>query len=200
MSDTYVYQIGDNLYINLTSRCSNSCTFCVRDQSAQYEGYSLFLKEGEPAAQQVTVLIGDPKRYNEIVFCGYGEPTFRTDAIKEICDFVHARGGKTRLNTNGQGNLINGRNIVPELKGRADGINISLNAPTEEEYNAVCRPQLAGAYDAVKEFARECKRAGINCWFSVVDCIGSEKVEACRRIADEVGIPLRVREMINNKE
>ncbi|MDE7159161.1 MAG: radical SAM protein, partial [Clostridiales bacterium] len=69
----------------------------------------------------------------------------------------------------------------------------------EEEYNAVCRPQFAGAYEAMKEFARECKRAGINCWFSVVDCIGSEKVEACRRIAEEVGIPLRMREMIDNR-
>ncbi|MDE7158697.1 MAG: TatD family nuclease-associated radical SAM protein, partial [Clostridiales bacterium] len=155
MSDTYVYQIGDNLYINLTNRCSNKCTFCVRDQSAKYEGYSLFLKNGEPTAEQVISLIGEPKQYNEIVFCGFGEPTFRTDAIKEICGYVHIHGGKTRLNTNGQGNLLNGRNIVPELKGKIDSINVSLNAPTEEEYNAVCRPQFAGAYEAMKEFARE---------------------------------------------
>lgn len=195
--NTYVYQIGNNLYVNLTNRCSNRCTFCVRDQSAEYEGYSLFLNK-EPSAEEVISLLGDPTRYGEIVFCGYGEPTCRAEEMLKICDFVHFRGGKTRLNTNGQGNLIQGRDLVPEFKGRLDGINISLNAPTEKEYNAVCRPALAGAYAALLAFARACRAAGLNCWFSVVDCIGGEKVEACRRIAEETGIPLRVREMIDN--
>ena len=197
--DTHVYRIGDNLYINLTNKCSNRCTFCVREQSGEYEGYSLWLKEGEPSAEQIIEEIGNPAEYCEIVFCGYGEPTYRLDVIKKVCDFVHSRGGRTRMNTNGHGNVINGRNIAPELVGKLDGINISLNAGDEDSYNSVCRPLIDNAYSAVKGFGADCKSAGLNCWFSVVDCIGEDQLALCRRIAQEVGIPLRIREYIDNK-
>lgn len=194
--DIYAYKIGGNLYLNLTNRCSNRCTFCVRDKSGEYEGYYLWLKGGEPSVEQVIKAIGDPAQYNEIVFCGYGEPTYRLYIMLEICDFIHSSGGKTRLNTNGHGSLINGRNIAPELAGKLDGVNISLNAPDVENYNAVCRPQIEGAYEALLEFAKDCKRAGVNCWFSVVDCIGNEQLEKCKKIAQDTGIPLRIREYI----
>ena len=69
--DTYTYQIGENLYINLTNRCSNACTFCVRNEKASYYGNYLWLKDGEPSAQTVIGEIGDPKRYKEVVFCGF---------------------------------------------------------------------------------------------------------------------------------
>ena len=196
MKDTYTYQIGENLYINLTNRCSNRCTFCVRNGKTRYEGHELWLRGGEPTAEQVTAQIGDPKRYHEIVFCGFGEPTYRLFEMLEIADYVHARGGKTRLNTNGHGNFLNGRNIAPELKGKIDGINISLNAPDEAEYNAACQPLIQNAFTQMLDFARACKQSGLNCWFSVVDIIGEDKVEKCRKIAEDVGIPLRVRTYI----
>ena len=194
--DTYVYQIGSSLYVNLTNRCSTHCLFCVREQSPEYQGYSLWLKEGEPTAEQIIQSIGNPSAYREIVFCGYGEPTYRLDVMLAVCKYVHDCRGKTRLNTNGHGNLINGRNIAPELKGAIDRMNISLNAPDEEDYVTVCRPTLDGAFDATIGFARDCKAAEINCWFSVVDCIGEAQIARCRAIAESVGIPLRIREMI----
>lgn len=197
--DTHVYQIGNNLYVNLTNRCSNRCTFCVRDQNAVYEGYSLWLKDGEPSVRQVVEEMGDPARYDEIVFCGYGEPTYRLSAILELCDFIHERGGKTRLNTNGHGNAVNGRDISSELSGRLDGVNISLNAPDEESYRSVCRPQIKDAFSSVLEFAKSCKAAGVPCWFSVVDCVGEEQLEGCRKLAEEIGLPLRVRKYIDNR-
>lgn len=196
MKDTYTYRIGDNLYVNLTNRCTNRCTFCVREQSGEYEGYSLWLRGGEPCAGQVIAEIGDPRRYREIVFCGYGEPTYRLAAMLEIGEYVVSRGGKTRLNTNGHGNAINGRNVAPELAGKICGVNISLNAPTAARYAAVCRPQIANAFCETVGFARRCKEAGVPCWFSVVDCIGQEEVAACKKIAEEAGVPLRVREYI----
>lgn len=194
--DTHIYSIGKNLYVNLTNRCTNRCAFCVRDQSAQYEGYSLWLKEGEPSAEQVISEMGDLKGYDEVVFCGYGEPTYRLEEMIKICDFVHSRGIRTRLNTNGHANVINGGDIAGKIKGKIDLVNISLNSPTEEGYNEVCRPKIEGAYAALLGFAESCKKAGVNCLFSVVDCIGDEQVEKCREIAEKVGIPLRVREYI----
>ena len=196
MKDTYTYRIGDNLYINLTNRCTNRCAFCVRGQSAQYEGYSLWLKGGEPTAEQVIAEIKDPAAYREVVFCGYGEPTYRLAEMLQICDYVHQKKGRTRLNTNGHGSAINGRDIAPLLKDALDGVNISLNAPDRAAYQTLCFPNIPNAYEELIAFARACKENGVNCWFSVVDCIGSEQVEACRRVANEVGIPLRVREMI----
>ncbi len=195
MKDTYTYQIGKNLYLNLTNRCSNRCTFCVREKS-EYEGYALWLKHGEPSVDRVIAGIGDPTQYEEIVFCGFGEPTYRLAEMREICAYVHEKGGKTRLNTNGHGSLINGEEIAPRLKGLLDGINISLNAPDKAAYDALCRPRIEGAFEGLLTFARACRDCGLNAWFSVVDCIGKEAVERCRALAQDVGIPLRVREMI----
>lgn len=196
--DTYTYVIGNNCYVNLTNRCTNRCTFCVRNGKATFEGYSLWLKEGEPSAEQVEESIGDPKKYGEIVFCGFGEPTYRLGAMEQICDWVHEHGGKTRLNTNGQGSIINQHDIAPDLVGRLDGINISLNASNARLYEKLCRPIYPEmAFDSVLFFAQACKQNGLNCWFSVVDCIGEEEIAECRALADEIGIPLRVREMID---
>ena len=195
--NTFTYQIGNNLYINLTNRCSNRCTFCVRDQSAQYEGYSLWL-DNEPTADQVIEEIGDPGKYEEIVFCGYGEPVYRLDEMLAIASHVKRRGGKTRLNTNGHGNLIHGRDITPQLKV-IDLVNISLNAPDRVMYDRICRPIYKDvAFDSVIFFARACKASGVNCRFSVVDCIGDVCVRKCQELADREGIPLYVRKMIDN--
>ena len=195
--DTYVYRIGNNLYVNLTNRCSNRCTFCVRNGKQTFEGYSLWLKDGEPGAEQVIASIGDPKKYDEIVFCGFGEPTYRLDVMLKVCDWVHERGGKTRLNTNGHGSIINERDIAPELVGKLDGINISLNAPDAKRYDKLCKPLYPDmAFDSMLFFAEACRSNSLNCWFSVVDCIGEAEVEECRKVAERVGVPLRVRPTI----
>ncbi len=196
MKDTYTYKIGENLYINLTNRCSNRCTFCVRNGKEEYEGHALWLKGGEPTAEQVIAEIGDPTKYQEIVFCGFGEPTYKLAEMLEICDYVHRKGGRTRLNTNGHGNIINGKDVAPLLKGKIDGVNISLNAPDADGYNEVCKPLVENAFEGMLDFARRCKESGVNCWFSVVDCIGKPAVERCRQLAEQRGIPLRVREFI----
>lgn len=206
MSDILVYQIGNNLYLNLTNRCTNRCTFCVRDQSARYEGYSLWLQNGEPSAaalkeafaRELSRVCAAGGAVEEAVFCGYGEPVLRLNEMLELADFVHGLGFKTRVNTNGHGSLFHGRNIAPELKGKIDLVNVSLNAPDEESYNALCRPQLAGAFAATVGFAKQCKAAGVPCLFSVVDCIPPEQLARCRALAEEAGVPLRVREFIDN--
>ena len=137
--DTYVYRIGNNLYVNLTNRCSNRCTFCVRNGKETFEGYALWLRDGEPSAGQIERALGECD-CDEVVFCGFGEPTYRLDVMLEVCDYVHAHRKKTRLNTNGHGSVINGRDIAPELVGKLDGINISLNASEAKLYDKICRP------------------------------------------------------------
>lgn len=200
--DTYVYVLDGNLYINLTNKCSNGCSFCVRNERASYYGNYLWLRHGDPTAEKVIAAIGglgDIKRFKEAVFCGFGEPTYKMAELAAVADWVHAQGLPTRLNTNGQGNLINKRDIVPELKGRIDLVNVSLNASSAEKYQPICRSMFGeNGFAAMIEFARLCKRNGVNCRFSVVDCIGEEEVAACKRLAEGVGVPLYVRKYITD--
>lgn len=188
------------MYINLTNKCSNGCDFCVRNERASYYGNYLWLRNGDPSAEAVIAQVrgmGDLSRFKEVVFCGFGEPTYKVKEMVELCDYFHEKGLSTRLNTNGQGNLINKRDIVPELKGKIDFVNVSLNASCAEKYQPICRSQYGeNGFAALVEFAKICKRNGVNCRFSIVDCIGEEEVEACKRLAASVNIPLYVRTYI----
>ena len=142
---------------------------------------------------------GDLKKFKAVVFCGFGEPTYRMEEMLAVCDYVHEKGVPTRLNTNGQGNLINKRDIVPELAEKIDFVNVSLNASCYEKYQKICRSQFREAgFDSMIEFAKACRRKGINVRFSIVDCIGEEEVEACKRLASSVNVPLYIRNYITD--
>lgn len=200
--DTYVYALDGNLYVNLTNKCSNGCDFCVRNERTSYYGHYLWLQKGDPTAEKVIAAInaqGDLKKFKEIVFCGFGEPTYRMEEMLAVCDYAHEKGLPTRLNTNGQGNLINKRDIVPELVGKIDLVNVSLNASCYEKYQKICRSQFREAgFDSMIEFAKACKRKGVNVRFSIVDCIGEEEVEACKRLAATTGVSLHIRDYITD--
>ena len=200
--DTYLYVLDGNLYVNLTNKCSNACDFCVRNERTSYYGNYLWLKNGDPTAEKVMAVAngyGDLTRFKEVVFCGFGEPTYKVAEMLALCDYFHEKGLKTRLNTNGQGNLINKRDITPDLKGKIDFVNISLNASCYEKYQPICRSQYREAgFESMIEFAKLCRRNGIDCRFSIVDCIGEEEVQACKYLAESVKIPLYVRKYIQD--
>lgn len=191
--DTYVYRLKDALYINLTNQCTNACDFCIRIGSEGMEDYKLWLKS-EPTAQQVIDQMGDVRQYSEVVFCGFGEPTMKLEELKEIAKKVKEDGVKVRINTNGHANLYHGRNVVPELAGLIDVMSISLNAPTAEEYDKICRSRYGlKAFDGMLDFARECVGVIPEVILSVVDVISPEDIEKCRAIAEQVGAKFRVR-------
>ena len=200
--DTYVYVLDGKIYLNLTNKCSNGCDFCVRNERASYYGNYLWLQKGEPTAAQVIAQInglGDLTRFKEAVFCGFGEPTYRMDVLSEVADFLHEKGLTTRLNTNGQGCLINKRDIIPDLVGKIDLVNVSLNASCYEKYQKICRSMFREAgFDGMVEFAKNCKRQGVAVRFSIVDCIGEDEVEACKRLAQSVNVPLYIRNYITD--
>ena len=195
--ENFTYEIGGNLYINLTSKCTNACTFCVRNEKADYFGHKLWLSR-EPSAEEVLARIpADIARYKEYVFCGFGEPTLRLETMLEVAAALKARGAVTRLNTNGQANIFWKRDVSGELAGRIDKINVSLNEATAKDYAALCRPAFGeAAFEGLQDFARRCAAQGIETWFSVVDIIGEEKIAACREIAKRCGVSLKVRPYI----
>ena len=196
------YEVGDGLYVNVTNRCTNSCSFCVRSVADGTYG-SLWL-EREPTVEEILsdIFAREPENYSELVFCGYGEPTVRFYDIIRIALSVKERYPqmKIRLNTNGHACLILGKDVTPLLRGAIDTVSVSLNTASAADYERVCAPCFAGAYEGLLEFAGRAK-AYTNVMFSVVrgsipDC----DIERCQAIADEMQITLKVREMITDGE
>ncbi len=194
---TVVYQIRDSLYVNLTNRCTSLCAFCTRIDDPMASGYYLGLsEEQEPSAAEVISAIGEPARYKEVVFCGYGEPTIKLEELKEVARWVKSRGGRTRLDTIGHGSLLHGRDIAPELAGAIDTVSMSLNAPTREQYEKIVRSDWPDrAFDAALDFARSASSNGIKVIMSVVR-LPTIDVDQCRLIAEQTGAEFRIRELV----
>ncbi len=186
------YPIRNSLYLNITSRCSNSCVFCVRNYTDFVKGHNLRL-DHEPSYREVINSLNHPEKYEEIVFCGYGEPTIRLDLLKEVASFLKGRNAKVRLNTNGQANLIHKRNIVPELVGLIDTASISLNVGDSKKYDRLCRSEFGDdTFEKVLHFARECKTLLPKTVLTVLDMPGVD-LKRCAKIAKELGVELRIR-------
>jgi TatD DNase family protein len=165
-----VYPVGPNLYVNLTNRCTADCLFCPRRTDRRLHGTDLTLQR-EPLPAEVLAAIGDPARYGEIVFCGFGEPVLRLGALLAVARGVKARGGRVRVNTNGQADLIFGRDILPECAGAVDEWSVSLNTADPAQYDALVRPAFGPglAWPAVTEFIARAARTGFAVTVTEVD-------------------------------
>ncbi|MEE0347562.1 MAG: TIGR04100 family radical SAM protein [Lachnospiraceae bacterium] len=195
---TIVYKVHNNLYVNLTNRCSCSCVFCLRQNRDHMEESDSLWLDHEPTLQEVKDAFAkeDMSQYEEVVFCGFGEPTERMDLLLEVATFVKENYQKPiRINTNGQANLINGRDVAPELKGLVDTISISLNTPNEEKYNEMVRSIYGDkAYGAMLDFAREAKKYVPNVVLSTVDTtLSKEEEEQCRQICEKLAVTYHIR-------
>jgi TatD family-associated radical SAM protein len=202
---TIAYSYGKSLYVNLTNRCDCACLFCLRQNGAAGSIYAddLWLPE-EPSREEVLrdILEHGPEGREELVFCGFGEPTYRIDDIVWLVDALKRRVNlpPVRINTNGHANLINGRDVTPELCGRVDVLSISLNAPTKEAYLAVTRPcDGEKAWDALLDFTRRATAYVPEVVMTIVRHGQTEaEIAACRTLAESLGAKLRIREYIEN--
>ncbi len=188
------YPIRNSLYLNITNRCTNDCSFCVRNTTDFVKGHNLRL-EREPSVAEILDAMRGFERYKEVVFCGYGEPFLRLDAVLEISARVKKAGVRVRVNTNGHALLIHGSGVLPKIKGLVDALSVSLNFPTDEQYEDVCRPSMGiKSYESLKEFVTEAKKYVPEVVVTALAMPGVD-IDACRSVAeDELGVPLRVRE------
>ena len=141
----------------------------------------------------------DVERYREVVFCGYGEPTEAFDLLVRVARAVKKRYGKPiRVNTNGQGSLINGRDIAPELAGVVDSVSISLNSPDAARYQQIVRSRYGeGAFGGMLDFAREAARYVPEVTLTTVETtLTPEEEDRCRAICEELGVRYRIREWV----
>ena len=187
------YKIRNSLYLNITNRCTNACTFCAKRDDYHVKGHYLKLP-GEPSIEEVLAEVGDPARYDEIVFCGFGEPLLRLGDVREIARALKGKGAKIRVNTDGLANLVHGRNILPDLAGLVDSISVSLNAPDAETYARLCPNRYgAASFPALLDFLREAPRHIPSVTATAVALQGLDP-EAVRRLAESIeGVAFRLR-------
>ena len=201
----YAYRYGDrsHLYLNATNRCANRCTFCIRDRAVEF-GAELW-GDHEPdfsMLQNAVLRHGNLEEFREFIWCGYGEPTFRTDLIAEAASWLRSRGAGIRLNTNGQACLIHGRDVLPELGAAVDTVSVSLNAPNAAKYLELCRPNPAAfpdpgkimeapeiVWEAMLDFLRRAPEYFSQVQASVVGfSLSPAEIEQSRELAGSMGI------------
>jgi len=202
MGMTITYEYKGSLYVNLTNRCDCACVFCLRHNGHKGSIYAddLWL-DHEPDREEIWADLSkrDLTRYQELIFCGFGEPMFRWDDDAWLIDELHKVYGDkmppVRINTNGHANTILGRDVAPELAGRVDVVSISLNGATAEEYTAVTQPSTGEkGWEDMLEFTRRASQYVPKVVMTIVD---KDKTDAdiaqCRALAEGLGAQLRVR-------
>lgn len=191
-----LYTYKNQVYANITNKCNCNCQFCIRSQKDSVgEAENLWL-QSEPTLEEIKKAMDefDFKGYDELVFCGYGEPTCALENLLASAAYAKEKYGvKIRLNTNGLANLYHKQNVVPKLAKVIDSVSISLNAPTAEKYQEVTRPQFENAFPALLEFASLAQEAFTHTQLSIVDVLPEEEIKACQKIADDRGIYLKIR-------
>lgn len=199
MNITYV--LDGKLYLNITNKCPCACTFCIRKNGdGAYGSDSLWL-EHQPSEKEVIDALSreNLNKYDEIIFCGFGEPTSELELLKSAAKFIRSRtNARIRINTNGLSDLINGRETASELRGLFDTVSISLNGSDAKEYCRVTQPKFGEeAFYSMLDFAKKAKEIFPEVILTVVDVISEEEIEKCRKLCEKIGIPLRVREYAN---
>jgi TatD family-associated radical SAM protein len=196
-----VYWLGNNLYLNITNRCSNNCYFCIRNFRDGVGGFHLKLHH-EPSTTQVISKLQEVinlKNWREIVFCGFGEPLERLDCVLKVCKWIKRYYGKPtviRIDTNGQGFLIHpNRNVIKELKeAGVDKISVSLNAHDKETYDQICKPAFNNAFKSVLNFVKKAKNV-----FSVeITAVALPEVDLSKieELAKKLNVQFRRRDYI----
>ena len=196
------YIVEDKLYVNITNKCSNRCEFCIRNNGdGAYGSDSLWL-EREPTADEIleSVFSHDLNTFPELVFCGYGEPTYRLDVAALVAREVKKKYSKirTRINTNGQSDLILGRDTAPDYEGAFDIVSISLNSPTPKGYQAICHSIYGEeGFNSLLEFAGRVKKYVPTVQLSAVkETLNSDEIRLCEKISSDLGVTLRLRDYI----
>jgi radical SAM enzyme (TIGR04100 family) len=187
----------ENIYVNVTNKCPCACTFCLRNTKEMAESNSLWL-DREPTVQEIIAEFEkyDLNKFNEIIFCGFGEPLMRIDDVLVVAKYLKGRNKdiKIRVNTNGLADLVHNKKTAPLLKGLIDTVSISLNASNAEEYYKITRNKFGiDSFNEMLKYAVSCKEFVPNVVMTVVDCIGQQEIADCQAVCDRIGIPLRVR-------
>ena len=194
-----IYRYKHQIYFNITNKCPCRCRFCIRNNGDSVGEANNLWFEHEPSLEEIYEAIEafDFAGCTEIVFCGYGEPTMALENLISVSAYMRKKlpGIRVRLNTNGLSDLSYKRSTAEEICKAVDCVSISLNMPDAKSYNEIVRPAYGEkSFDAMLQFAQDCKKYLDDVRFTVVDIIGKENIKKSQELSASFGIPLRVRE------
>lgn len=198
--NTLSYQYLDSLYLNITNRCMMACPYCIKQKwSGYFRGHSLKL-ETEPTVQEVINSIGDPTKYKEVIFCGYGDCLVRLNEVVEISTWLKSKNAKVRINTAGLANRYHKKNILPQLKGIVDIISISLNGATPQEHNKLNQPMFAEeSFNEIVNFAKLAKEYITSVIITAVE-LPNLDVSEVEQIAKSIDVSFKARPFLDEYE
>ena len=193
-----LYEVHHGLYVNMTNRCPCACTFCLRQNRDEMNGSGSLWLEHEPTVEEVKAEFKkfDMSKYEEVVFCGFGEPTERLSDLLEVAQFVKEQYHlPTRINTNGLGDLIHHTDTAPLYQDKIDVVSISLNTPNPKRYLELTRSKFGeGSFEAMLRFAENVKHYVKKVILSTVSTtLTPEEESRCREICNRLGVTYRIR-------
>lgn len=195
MPQQIAYRIGNSLYLSITDRCTLECAFCPKTQGkCQVHEYDLSM-DHRPEVSEIIAAIDDPAKYEEVVFCGYGEPTLRLKVLLEVARHIKAHGGRVRVNTDGLANLVHKENVLPDMAQCVDALSVSMNAQNADVYERHCQPNLPGSFEAMLRFLKEAPSYVPRVTATAIDGLEGVDIEACERIARQQGVAFRRRDL-----
>lgn len=188
-----LYRLGNNLYANITGRCNCDCIFCLRFRQDGVGGYYLKHRE-EPSSDRLKACFEllEPGWFEELVFCGFGEPTQRGDLLIELASIARRKGYRTRLDTNGLALELMHERKVRKLLGCFDRVSVSLNESSEKGYGKICRTGYQDPWGSLLRFISLSKRTGCQTTLTAVRYPGVDLTGA-ENLAGELGLPFRIR-------
>lgn len=190
---TISYRIRDSLYLSINDRCTLECAFCPKTLgSTKVHEYDLKI-DHRPSVNEIIKSIDDPKKYAQIVFCGYGEPTLRLKVLLEVAKWLKQKGAIVRINTDGLANLVHKRNVLPEMEGLIDELSVSLNAQNQKIYDLHCQPQLKNSYQAMLDFLKLSTNYNIKVTATAIEGLEGVNITKCKNIAAKIGVNFKAR-------
>ena len=193
-----LYEVHNGLYVNMTNKCPCRCTFCLRQEKDEMNGSGSLWLEREPSVDEVKAEFAkfDMSKYEEVVFCGFGEPSERLYDVLELAEFVKKNYNlPTRINTNGLSDLIWNKNTAPDYEGKIDVVSISLNTPNKIRYYELTRNKFGiEAFDAMLKFAENVKKYVKKTVLTTVSTtLTAEEEKECAEICKKLGVTYRIR-------
>ncbi len=196
------YDLNGSLYANITNKCPCACRFCLRNNGDSVGGNDSLWLEHEPTIDEIKSAFDevDKSKYNEVVFCGYGEPMERASDLIEVAKYIKEKSDlRIRINTNGLVLLMHPTFELSSMEGLIDSLSISLNASDPEKYYYITNSKFGlPSYNSMLSFAVSASAFVSNVVFTIVGVVDEEEVNACKERAADLGIPLKIRSYISN--
>jgi TatD family-associated radical SAM protein len=181
----------EELSLNITNNCPNSCVFCIRDKDPGWGVANLYLDE-EPSLNQILSAFekesekinGEGVVLKKVKICGYGEPLLRPRELFAIVEHVHKKCPSIKIQIATSGwpyfKFYKTSNSLKKLKKLgASHIYLSLNATESREYQRIVRPGInfpnKKAFSNAVKFAKMAQEIGYNLTVGFVDLPNTNK-------------------------